>query len=721
MSIAEARRALWSHVPDSVKEYVRPIAQEAAKEMDKVIPPDTEIPKPVEALATHPVETLTTAVQNPAQTLKDVSDVVSTAKPAMSNAAAAIGRTVKQKAKEKLRDYTMESVGELKGIVLEATNIVDTLAWLPYAEHQLARKIVGTGASADALMAANDFLTDYAALNAISEKFGLSETDATGKPTGGFAVSGAVSKKFDVGADKLEAAFGSVPKEEALIFTSYEKGELEGAIGSQVALAFVGVEEVQLVLKAVGAIGGIEGIVQTIQRDPEGWSKNPAFWGAVLNTVLSVIGLKSARAGRKIINIAIASGGVLNAVPAVWQIYNDYTDAKLAQKTEERDKKLKDDLKNLIKILSSVAMEIARHGAAKRTTEPTPGTQEGVGTAPSTQPREPSAGVQGGTAATPTEAAPPSPPQPVTGAGAEASSPAVQPSEASLRTQGPPEATTTATPTGSVAAPSGLELAEEPQPTRPVTHGEIDMGPQTPSGLELDRGPKPTRDVPFGERDLGPVPPGKGLQVYEGSKPIDKIPGVRKVQPTFGEASTEKAGTESRSGMSFHELNAAEIVQGLNLNYDPVAGRTRSVSYRVDTATVSEAAVTERTFTRDLSIEGAQSKDSVYTNSGYERGHLAQREAFKGQAETEQAADHFTNVVPMTPELNRGAGSPWRAAETDTIKWAKQYGSVQVQVEPIYDSNPPRLTDGTPIPKAIRRTVTAPDGTVLQDVSFLNR
>jgi DNA/RNA endonuclease G (NUC1) len=259
------------------------------------------------------------------------------------------------------------------------------------------------------------------------------------------------------------------------------------------------------------------------------------------------------------------------------------------------------------------------------------------------------------------------------------------------------------------------------QPTRAVPHAEPDLGPQTPSGLELDIGPQPRRDIPLNERDLAALPPGKGLEVYRGAKPIDKIPGVPKPQQRFGLASTEKSGTLSRSGTSYRELNAAEIVHGLRLDYDPIAGRPRSVSYQTDSASLSAGQVAERAFTKDVTVEGAQSTSAAYADSGYDRGHLAQREAFKGSAETELAVDQFTNVVPMKPELNRGAGSPWRAAEADTIKWTKQYGSVSVRVEPVYDRNPSRLRDGTPIPKAIRRTVTAPDGTILQDVSFLNR
>ncbi len=61
------------------------------------------------------------------------------------------------------------------------------------------------------------------------------------------------------------------------------------------------------------------------------------------------------------------------------------------------------------------------------------------------------------------------------------------------------------------------------------------------------------------------------------------------------------------------------------------------------------------------------------------------------------------------------------AAEQRTIDYAKEYGSVKVRVEPIYDATPQTLNDGTPIPEAFRRLVTGPDGKLLEDASYLNK
>ena len=170
--------------------------------------------------------------------------------------------------------------------------------------------------------------------------------------------------------------------------------------------------------------------------------------------------------------------------------------------------------------------------------------------------------------------------------------------------------------------------------------------------------------------------------------------------------------------MAFHELNAAEITNDFRVNYDP-AGDVREVTYRLDGGIEDIAPITTRSFTKDTLTEGAQSSNKAYKNSGWDRGHLAQREAFKGTEESERAADHFLNVVPMAPWFNEHGS--WRKAEVDTLREAEEYGSVLVNIQVIYGENPQRLRDGTPIPLAFVRRVARPDGQILSNKLYMNR
>ena len=173
--------------------------------------------------------------------------------------------------------------------------------------------------------------------------------------------------------------------------------------------------------------------------------------------------------------------------------------------------------------------------------------------------------------------------------------------------------------------------------------------------------------------------------------------------------------------MQFHEYNAGEVANRLRIDYDREAGRPRSVTYEISGASSRTKRASERSFGPDVSTSGAQTDPGSHRATGFERGHLAQRAAARGDVDTERSFDLMTNVVPMTRALNRGAGSPWAASERGALRYASQYGRVQVRIEPIYDANPPRMADGAPIPKVIRRTITTTDGTVLEDATHLNR
>jgi hypothetical protein len=253
-------------------------------------------------------------------------------------------------------------------------------------------------------------------------------------------------------------------------------------------------------------------------------------------------------------------------------------------------------------------------------------------------------------------------------------------------------------------SPGSIDRGRGPNNFELDSHGETHQSsnkPLEPHPVNLKNGP--SSDIPLASS--GELP----------KKPIEQ---------RHGEPSTSRhdlAGTGYRKGQYYRQFNEAELTHGLKVQYDSSAGRPIKVSYELNGKYLEGKPNASRSFTRDASVEGAQGKNAAYRGSGYERGHLAQREAFKSSKDAERAADHHTNVVPMIPSLNSGVGSAWKAAEADTVRLAKEFGSVKVEVEPLYTKNPPRLSDGTPIPDAINRVVKGRDGTVLRSDNFVNR
>ena len=124
-----------------------------------------------------------------------------------------------------------------------------------------------------------------------------------------------------------------------------------------------------------------------------------------------------------------------------------------------------------------------------------------------------------------------------------------------------------------------------------------------------------------------------------------------------GEPSTEPGGTDSRTGTSYREYNAGELSQESRLDDDPVSGRPREMTYRADRGTkLRNGEASERQFTRDGTVEAAQSRSSAYEDSGYDRSHLAQREAFKQNGFLEKDGLPTVNKLDNIPTPQETSG-----------------------------------------------------------------
>ncbi|MEQ1529831.1 MAG: DUF4157 domain-containing protein [Methylococcales bacterium] len=370
----EAQRKLWSLVPSSVKPYARPIAAQARSLIDTVVPPNTELPKTVETAVNKTMDiadtvkgtNIATSPETPSREAKPASQ----SQPSPQKKSS-VTNWIKSQANEQLRDKVMKNLGSLKGVMLEGTNIVDSVIWLSHAGSAISESAIEkaadlTGASGEsknkALYVYRNVFSSYANLQELAKKHGW-----TDDVTGAISISGKFSSGYDALAEGVEKnAFEGTQKENAELFSSYEFGELEGAIGTQVALAYVGVEEVQLVLKGLGVIGAVKSIVTSVQQNPKGWSSDPNFWVSILNAALTVIGIKQTKAAAKLSKLLIAAGALGNAVPVILSLVKHYSDPQLAQNPTEQHKVLAQDYSALIRIVADVVHSVIQHANATK-------------------------------------------------------------------------------------------------------------------------------------------------------------------------------------------------------------------------------------------------------------------------------------------------------------------------------------------------------------------
>ena len=93
-----------------------------------------------------------------------------------------------------------------------------------------------------------------------------------------------------------------------------------------------------------------------------------------------------------------------------------------------------------------------------------------------------------------------------------------------------------------------------------------------------------------------------------------------------------------------------------------------------------------------------------YTNSGYDRGHMAPNATIAGRYGEAAQLETFvmSNVCPQTHLLNNGI---WKALESLVREWADLYEEVWVITGPVFDKDIETLDSGVEIPDAFFKIV----------------
>ena len=88
-------------------------------------------------------------------------------------------------------------------------------------------------------------------------------------------------------------------------------------------------------------------------------------------------------------------------------------------------------------------------------------------------------------------------------------------------------------------------------------------------------------------------------------------------------------------------------------------------------------------FSRDPDVQFPKASREDYSNSGWDKGHMAPRADMKWSLKALEESYYFTNVCPQDHEMNSQA---WRKIEELTRRVARSHGSVLVVCGPVFDS-----------------------------------
>jgi endonuclease G, mitochondrial len=142
------------------------------------------------------------------------------------------------------------------------------------------------------------------------------------------------------------------------------------------------------------------------------------------------------------------------------------------------------------------------------------------------------------------------------------------------------------------------------------------------------------------------------------------------------------------------------------------------VSYRIHSEDHARAPPRPSRFSVDERTS-ARVRHEDYTNTGFDRGHMAPNHAIGSRYGREAQMQTFlmSNVAPQAPDLNQ---KTWRLLEERIAnEYTRRYGDVWVMVGPIFEEPPKRLRSGVAIPQAFYKVIVAIDSGSPKAISFI--
>lgn len=144
--------------------------------------------------------------------------------------------------------------------------------------------------------------------------------------------------------------------------------------------------------------------------------------------------------------------------------------------------------------------------------------------------------------------------------------------------------------------------------------------------------------------------------------------------------------TTSHAGMELPEYSDTDDIvshEGYTAAYNHLTLTSDWVAWELTAAEVAGNIDGQYSFSRDPDVQFPKASREDYSNSGWDKGHMAPRADMKWSHRALEESYYFTNVCPQDHEMNSQA---WRKIEELTRRLASRYGSVLVVCGPIYDS-----------------------------------
>lgn len=122
-------------------------------------------------------------------------------------------------------------------------------------------------------------------------------------------------------------------------------------------------------------------------------------------------------------------------------------------------------------------------------------------------------------------------------------------------------------------------------------------------------------------------------------------------------------------------------------------------------------------FKADPGVTTSSASPADYSNSGYDRGHLAPAADFDYNKKALTETFYMSNISPQKPELNRGK---WKELEEQVRSWATEYDSLWIVTGPVLEKGLKKIgSNRVSVPKYFYKIILDPKEPEVKIIGFL--
>ncbi len=123
---------------------------------------------------------------------------------------------------------------------------------------------------------------------------------------------------------------------------------------------------------------------------------------------------------------------------------------------------------------------------------------------------------------------------------------------------------------------------------------------------------------------------------------------------------------------------------GYTVSYNPMWKIPNWVAYELTSSETRGEVPRVNGFLPDPQVRGTRVVHKDYSNSGFDRGHMAPAGDMKWSEQAMRESFYTTNICPQNRNLNAG---DWKSLEEQARDWAQRYGNVYIACGPIVSDN----------------------------------